>query len=103
MLCLNGKTVFLALGLWVQGVFVVGQAPQPLTLPAAPPSPIQPVDLREKALSPADAARRRAAWARAMEQDPRALSPLNQQMLQGARRGADWLTRANTTKGLFLP
>lgn len=103
MLCLNEKTFFLALGLWVQGIFVVGQAPQPLTLPAAPPSPIRPVDLRELKPSPADASRGRTAWARAMEKDPRALSPLNQQVLQGARRGADWLVRANTTKGLFLP
>lgn len=103
MLCLNGKTVLLALGLWVQGVFVAGQTPQPLTLPTAPPPPVRPVDLREPARAPTDAARTRTAWARAMEQDPRALSPLNQQMLQGARRGADWLARANTTKGVFLP
>lgn len=45
----------------------------------------------------------KGAWARLLEQDPRALGPLQNQTLQASRRGADWLFRANTTKGLFTP
>lgn len=110
----NRGLFLLALGLSTQGSAVFAQ-PQPLTAPVLPfqsgtgganaaprLDPLVPVDLRQPAQGTGMAVPR-GAWARVLEQDPRALSPLVNQTLQASRRGADWLSRANTTKGLFTP
>ena len=108
----NSGSFALVLGLVVQNSsFAQQQTPQPsspfqppLGFPNAAPrtDAVVPVDLRQPA-SGAAISIPKTAWARLLEQDPRALTPLVNQTLHASRRGADWLARANTTKGLFTP
>lgn len=113
MMLRTGGLVVLCCGFACFGLAVHAQSPlpvgaPPLSLPglSASPTPpslpgsLLPVDARQP-VGNVRATPATAAWARQLEQDPRALSPLANQVLQASRRGCDWLVRANTTKGIF--